>query len=113
MIRKLNRKLRLLKAIDDEIIQILDKNDVESEVVECEDTNGEIENILALLEERRNPVAANATNQPVIVTQLSIFQSDSENTKRPKLWLPTFNGDTFEAVHDNRSFFFKQVNFGI
>ena len=45
---KLNGNPRLLRAIDDEIIQMLAEDDVENEVVECEDSNGQKENLLAL-----------------------------------------------------------------
>ena len=62
-----SQKLLLLKIIDDEIFHMLDDNEIDNEVVECKEINSDIQNAVVLLEERRNPLAVNVANKPVVV----------------------------------------------
>ena len=113
----LKDKLNILQRIDDEILNLMDANDVEEEVLTCEDLRSEVQEIVIELESKRDELKLKSNKQEVSSNSEGpssrVGTSSSENAaKLPKLQLPKYQGDprkwqefwdAFEVVHKSSS----------
>ena len=113
----LKDKLNILQRIDDEILNLMDANDVEEEVLTCEDLRSEVQEIVIELESKRDELKLKSNKHEVSSNSEGpssrVGTSSSENAaKLPKLQLPKYQGDprkwqefwdAFEVVHKSSS----------
>ena len=117
----LNEKVKTLQHIDDEMFNLLSDDDVEVEVINCEELRSEIQSIIVKLDAKTEALKRKARYQSssdlsnIYVSQPSPsssglgITSNQNTTKLTKLQLPKYEGDprnwqewwdAFEIIHN-------------
>ena len=106
-------KEKLLSEIDKEIFLLISEDEVEQEVIDCEDLKSEIQSFVIELEARKLEISAsNYGSQNAQAVSPSPSFASSDMPKLPKLQLPKFSGDpkkwqewwdSFQVIHENTS----------
>ena len=113
----LKEKVKTLQHIDDEIFNLISNDDVEAEVINCEELRSEIQSLIvkldakteALKSKARNQASSNFSQTSPSSSGLGIA-STQNTTKLPKLQLPKYEGDprnwqewwdAFEIIHNS------------
>ncbi len=117
--RNLNDKLKLLRAVDEEIFLLLNDDEIEAAVIDAEEWQAEIQARLVALDAAKSPRAAiqqasasASADQMPASNQNSIANAQAANqiANLPKLTLPKYSGDpkrwhefwdAFGVIHDN------------
>lgn len=110
----LKEKLSLLHAIDDEIFNLITDEEVEIEVIECEDLRSDIQCLIVELDTKKDEIKSkiqSENNSDISApTTVRVTRPYDDSAKLPKLQLPKYNGDprkwqewwdSYETVHDN------------
>ena len=111
----LKEKLKLLTAIDQEIFLLVKDDEVEAEVLECEELKSRIYGTIVELESKKVLISGNNSNENVAASSSAattvIYKSpDSTTPKIPKLNLPKYSGDPkkfhewwdqYEVIYNN------------
>ena len=111
----LKEKLTLMSKVDDEIFNLIDDDEIEGEVFECEELKSEIQYLIIDLNTKLKKVNAAGENEVNSVGTASsnnvirnIMPIQDDSPKLPALHLPKFNGDpckwqewwdSYEVVH--------------
>ena len=111
---KLKEKHKQLTKINEDIFLLISEDEVEEEVIECENLNSEIQSLIVELESGKVALQNASTNVPTPVippTSSSVGVSqNSDGAKLPKLQLPRYFGDpkkwqewwdSFQVIHEN------------
>ena len=94
----LKEKLKLLTAIDQEIFLLVKDDEVEAEVLECEELKSRIYGTIVELESKKVLISGNNSNENVaasssVATTVIYKSPDSTTPKIPKLNLPKYSGN--------------------
>ena len=113
ILTKLKDKEKLLSEIDKEIFLLISEDEVEREVIDCEDLKSEIQSFVIELEARKFEIStSNYGSQNAQAASPSPSFASSDMPKLPKLQLPKFSGDpkkwqewwdSFQVIHENTS----------
>ena len=113
----LKEKVKTLQHIDDEIFNLISDDDVEAEVINCEELRSEIQSLIVKLDAKTEALKSKARNQASLnfsqpnpsSSGLGVV-STQNTTKLPKLQLPKYEGDprnwqewwdAFEIIHNS------------
>ena len=106
-----------MTAIEQEIFLLVTDDEVEAEVLECEELKSRIYGTIVELESKKISISGNHSNENVAASSSTattvIYKSqDSTTPKIPKLNLPKYSGDPkkfpewwdrYEVIHNNSS----------
>ena len=111
LISVITEKRSILRKADEEIFSLISNDEVESEVLQCEDLLSDIQKVVVALEAKRASLQHCVLSEPQSLTRAS-EQSQESFTKLPKLHLSKYHGDpkkwtewwdTYEVIHGNKS----------
>ena len=111
LISVITEKRSILRKADEEIFSLISNDEVESEVLQCEDLLSDIQKVVVALEAKRASLQYFVLSEPQSLTRAS-EQSQESFTKLPKLHLSKYHGDpkkwtewwdTYEVIHGNKS----------
>ena len=113
----LKEKVKTLQHIDDEIFNLLSDDEVEAEVINCEELRSEIQSLIVKLDSKTEALKSKARNQansnlsqPSPSSSGLGVASNQNTTKLPKQQLPKYEGDprnwqewwdAFEIIHNS------------